>query len=67
MYLQLTPTQKALAQLAIETGRIDREEDAVAQALALWEARERERAEILAILDEAEASLAGVEGRVITK
>jgi Arc/MetJ-type ribon-helix-helix transcriptional regulator len=67
MYLQLTPGQKALARLAIETGRIHSEEEAVEQALALWEARERDREEILALLDEAEASLALGHGRLITE
>jgi hypothetical protein len=39
----------------------------VAEALALWEERERRRLEILAMVDEAEASLAGGEGREITE
>ena len=34
------------------------------EALSLWEERERKRAEFLATLDEAEASLARGEGRV---
>lgn len=50
---------------AIESGRLSRAEDAVAEALALWEERERTRAEILAAVDAAEASLARGEGRVI--
>ena len=44
-----------------------REEDAVKEALSLWEERERTRVEILAAVDEAEASLARGEGRVITQ
>ena len=36
------------------------------QAMSLWEERERTRAEILAAVDEAEASLARGEGRSIT-
>jgi Arc/MetJ-type ribon-helix-helix transcriptional regulator len=43
---------------AIESGRLRREEDAVQEALSLWEERERLRAELLAGVDEAEASLA---------
>jgi hypothetical protein len=39
----------------------------VKEALALWEERERSRAEILAAVDEAEASLARREGRIITE
>ena len=37
------------------------------EALSLWEDRERTRAEILAAVDEAEASVARGEGRVITQ
>ena len=37
------------------------------EALSLWEERERARAEILAAVDEAEASLARGEGRIITQ
>ena len=36
------------------------------EALALWEERERTRAELLAAVDEADASLARGEGRPIT-
>lgn len=67
MEVQLTPDQKAFVRQAIETGRLQREEDAVKEALALWEERERARAEILAVVDEAEASLARGEGRAITE
>jgi len=51
---------------AIESGRLHREEEAVQEALDLWEARERARAEILAAVDEAEASLARGAGRAMT-
>lgn len=54
-------------QQAIESGRLHGEEDAVQEALALWEERERSRVEILAQVDEAEASLARGDGRVITQ
>ncbi len=50
---------------AIESGRLHRPEDAVEEALRLWEERERARAETLAAVDLAEASLARGEGRVI--
>src|SRR5207237_784517 len=60
------PAQKAVAPQAIESGRLQREEDAIQEALALWEARERSRAEILTAVDAAEASLAAGKGRVIT-
>jgi Arc/MetJ-type ribon-helix-helix transcriptional regulator len=58
---------KQFIRQAIESGRLRREEDAVKEALSLWEERERTRAEILAAVDEAEASLARGEGRVITQ
>ena len=54
---QLTPDQKAFARRAIETGRLHTEEEAVQEALALWEERERGRVELLATLDDARASL----------
>ena len=63
MNVDLTPDQQAFIRRAIDSGRFHREEEAVQEALALWEERERRRAEILAALDEAEASLAGGEGR----
>src|SRR5258706_6307375 len=64
---QLTPDQKAFARRAIETGRLHSEEEAVQEALALWEERERGRVELLATLDDARASLARGESRVITR
>ena len=67
MDVQLTPDQKAFARHAIETGRLHHEQEVVQEALALWERRERTRAEILGALDVAEASLARGEGRVITE
>ena len=67
MEVQLTPDQKAFVRQAIKSGRLHREEDAVQEALALWEDRERTRAEILAAVDRAEASLARGDGRVITQ
>jgi Arc/MetJ-type ribon-helix-helix transcriptional regulator len=67
MEVHLTPDQQVFVREAIESGRLAREEDAVKEALALWEERERTRAEFLATLDEAEASLARGEGRVITQ
>jgi Arc/MetJ-type ribon-helix-helix transcriptional regulator len=66
MEVRLTPDQEAFVRHAIESGRFHRPEDAVAEALALWEERERTRAEILAAVDTAEGSLARGEGRAIT-
>jgi putative addiction module CopG family antidote len=65
MEVHLTPDQEAFVRQAIESGRLHRPEDAVEEALRLWEERERTRAEILAAVDAAEASLDRGEGRVI--
>jgi Arc/MetJ-type ribon-helix-helix transcriptional regulator len=67
MNVEVTADQRAFVQRAIESGRFSRQEDAVQEALALWEERERRRLEILAMVDEAEASLARGEGREITE
>jgi Arc/MetJ-type ribon-helix-helix transcriptional regulator len=68
MEVQLTADQKAFARQAIQSGRLHREEeDAVREAFALWEERERTRAEILAAVGAAEASLARGEGGIITQ
>jgi putative addiction module CopG family antidote len=67
MEVNLTPDQKAFVRQAIESGRLLREEDAVREALSLWEERERTRAEILVAVDEAESSLAQADGRIITQ
>ena len=66
MNVDLTPEQKAFAQRAIESGRLSSEDDAVRQALELWEERERQRAEFLVTLNEAKASMARGEGRDVT-
>ena len=67
MNVDLTPDQRAFIRRAIDSGRFRREEEAVQEALALWEERERRRAEVLTALDEAEACLARGEGRPITE
>jgi putative addiction module CopG family antidote len=67
MNVELTPDQRAFVQRAIESGRFTRAEEAVREALALWEERERRRLEIVGMVDEAEASLARGEGREITE
>ena len=67
MNVELTPDQRAMVKRGIESGRFTHEEEAVQEALALWEERERRRLQILASLDEAEASLARGEGRPITE
>jgi putative addiction module CopG family antidote len=67
MEVHLTPDQEAFVRQGIASGRFQSEADAVAEALSLWEERERNRSEILAAVDAAEASLARGEGRVITE
>ena len=66
MEVELTPDQLAFARQAVEEGRLAAEGDAVKQALALWEERERERSEFLASIDDARAALRRGEGREIT-
>jgi putative addiction module CopG family antidote len=67
MEVSLTQDQEAFICRAIESGRFHRKEDAVQEALSLWEERERKRAEFLATLDDAKASLARGEGQTITQ
>jgi putative addiction module CopG family antidote len=66
MDVHLTPDQESFIRRGIEDGRFQNAESAVKAALSLWEERERTRAEILAAVDKAEASLAKGEGRIIT-
>jgi len=67
MEVHLTPDQEAFIGQGISSGRFQSEADAVAEALLLWEERERARAEILAAVDMAEASLDRGDGTVITE
>ncbi|HEV2098013.1 MAG TPA: hypothetical protein VGR45_03705 [Stellaceae bacterium] len=67
MQIELTAEQQDFIRRATETGRVKHPEEAVQEALELWVERERRREEILASLDEAEASLAGGNARIITK
>jgi len=67
MEVTLTPDQQAFIQLAVADGRLRSEEEAVAEALALWEERERNRIAFLATLTDARASLARGEGRELTE
>jgi putative addiction module CopG family antidote len=61
MEVQLTPDQEAFVREAVASGRLGGADEAVQQALSLWERRERARIEILTALDESESDLA--EGR----
>jgi putative addiction module CopG family antidote len=67
MEVHLTPDQEAFVRQGIASGRFQTEADAVAEALLLWEERERARAEILAAVDAAEASMDRGEGILITE
>jgi Arc/MetJ-type ribon-helix-helix transcriptional regulator len=58
--------QQALVKRAIESGRCRREEEAVKEALALWEKCEHKRLEIHLALDDENAALARGEGQPIT-
>ena len=53
MKVHISPEQRAFIREGIESGRFRTEEDAVQEALALWEERERLRSEILAAVDKA--------------
>ena len=66
MEVNITPDQDAFIRQAIRTGRLHRTEEAVEQAMLLWEERERRRLEILGAVDLAEGSLARGEGRKVT-
>jgi putative addiction module CopG family antidote len=46
MDIELTPDQRAFAQRAIESGRFKSEAEAIQEALAFWEDRERLLAEL---------------------
>src|SRR5689334_21788986 len=66
MNIDFTPDQQCLVQRAIESGRFRSPEDAAQEAFSLWAERERRRTEILAAVDDAEASLARGKGRSIS-
>jgi Arc/MetJ-type ribon-helix-helix transcriptional regulator len=67
MEIRPSPDQEALIRKAVEAGRFEHPEDAVKEALALWEEREHARAEFIKTLDDAETSLARGEGTEITR
>ena len=67
MQIDLTPEQQDFVRRAIESGRFARAEDAVQAAMTLWVDRERRRAEILAAVDIARASIRRGESIEITQ
>lgn len=62
MQVNLTPAQASFVDLGIQEGRFRNSEDAIREALAQWEKRERARLELLASLDNAVRSLDAGEG-----
>jgi putative addiction module CopG family antidote len=66
MKVDLTPAQASFIDLGIEEGRYRNSEEAVHQALAQWEKRERARIELLTSLDSAEQALDAGEGKEYT-
>jgi putative addiction module CopG family antidote len=66
MDITLTPDQETFIRQAVESGRFRCVEDAVTEALLLWEERELLRTGFRVSLDEAKASIARGEGQDIT-
>lgn len=66
MQIELTPEQNSFIDMGIQEGRFQNSEEAVRQALALWEKRERARIQFLVSLDEAEKSIDAGEGEEYT-
>jgi Arc/MetJ-type ribon-helix-helix transcriptional regulator len=67
MEIDLTPEQSDFVRRAVATGRLHGPAQAVQEAMTLWVECERRRAELLASLDAAEASLARGEGIPVTQ
>ena len=66
MQVEFTPEQNSFIELGIQEGRFRSREEAIRQAMALWEKRERARIELLSSLDLAEKSLDAGEGEQYT-
>ena len=67
MEVRLTPDQEAFVRQGIEAGRYQTQDDAIAEALSLWEDRERRRSEFRASLADAKDSIKRGDGRVLTE
>ena len=67
MKVELNPDREAFIRQAIKDGRVASTEDAVQEALRLWEYRERRGGEILAAVDAAEASIDRGEGMAMNE
>lgn len=64
--VSLTPDQKAFVQQAIASGRLRDEQQALQEALAIWEERERRRLELISSIETATDACKRGEGRPIT-
>jgi Arc/MetJ-type ribon-helix-helix transcriptional regulator len=62
MRVELSADQEAFIRQAIKDGRVSSTEEAIQEALQLWEKHARRSGEILAVVDEAETSLSRGEG-----
>jgi putative addiction module CopG family antidote len=67
MEVRVTPEQEETIRQAIASGRYQSVEDAVKEALARWTETERERAELIASLEEAEADFEAGRGITVTE
>ena len=67
MEVRLTPEQEALVRQLVASGRYGTAEDAVKEALARLEEDERERAELVASFEQAEADLDAGLGTIVTE
>ncbi len=66
MQITLTEAQEALVRRAVQTGRLAHAEDAVTEALLLWEQQQSTREAFLASLEVGRQSIARGEGIDIT-
>lgn len=67
MEVHLTPDQEAFVQQGLKSGRLHSAEEAVQQAMLLWEERERLRVELLVAIEEADAEFARGESIELTE
>jgi hypothetical protein len=58
MEIALTPEQELLLRYGLEAGRIQSAEDALRQAPGIWEELKRDRSEMIAWIEEADADFA---------
>jgi Arc/MetJ-type ribon-helix-helix transcriptional regulator len=67
MQITLTKGQESLIRRAVESGRLSRAEDAVTEALLLWEEQERVRGAFLESLQDGREAIGRGEGIEITE